>query len=111
MTDFGVTRVGVYELAQLIEHGYCPVSFPNGWDCAGGWVAPMAIQMALPIVPIWIEGHDDLRVLPPGRAPAVEGPGGPADSGEPYDDSQEVIEQLEAALDGLAGEAGHAGCT
>jgi len=110
MPDFGATRTGLYELGQLIEHGCCPLTFPSGWDRGGGWVALMALQMALPIVPVWIEGNEDLRILPRREIPRLRVRVGRPIRVNPAMTARQLIDRVEEALNGLAAEAGDTYC-
>jgi len=118
LPGFGDTRAGLHDLSQLIEAGDSPIATPDlrissrrGWDRGGGWIAVMAREAGLPIVPVWMEGNDDLRLWPFGPRTRVRVRVGPAMRISPAAPLPEVIVRLEEALDRLAAGAGNAECT
>ena len=118
LPGFGDTRAGLHDLSELVDAGDSPIAIPDlrissrrGWDRGGGWIAVMAREAGLPIVPVWMEGNDDLRLSPFGPRTRVRVRVGPVVRISPATPLPEVIARLEEALDGLAAGAGNADCT
>jgi long-chain acyl-CoA synthetase len=90
---------------ELISRGYCPLVFPEGELTPDGRMRPfrpgigmMAVQLRVPIVPIYIEGlfkvyskHDSW----PKRGPARLSIGQPLDfpTGTPYESAAQKVQQ------------------
>lgn len=90
---------------ELISRGYCPLVFPEGELTPDGRIRPfrpgigmMAVQLRVPIVPIYIEGlfkvyskHDSW----PKRGPARLSIGQPLDfpTGTPYESAAQKVQQ------------------
>jgi hypothetical protein len=117
LPGFGDTRAALHGLAELVESGGSPVATPDlrissrrGWDARGGWIALLAREAGLPIVPMWLEGNDDLWLWPPARPTRVRVRIGPALRVSPTTPPPQVIVRLEEALDRLAVGAGNADC-
>ncbi len=69
--NFGSTRVGLQDLGAALDRGVSAISFPKGLAPPGvanerheQGVACVALDAAAPVVPVWIDGNDDLRVAP-----------------------------------------------
>lgn len=76
--NFGSTRIGLEELGAALDRGVSAISFPKGLAAPGvpnerheEGVAWVAIDAAAPVVPVWIEGNDDLRVSPSRSRPRL----------------------------------------
>ena len=68
---FGSTREGLDELGRALDRGLSAISFPKGLappgrpnPVHGTGVALLAVQSAMPVVPVWIDGNDELAALP-----------------------------------------------
>jgi long-chain acyl-CoA synthetase len=68
------TRDGLFQLGRLLDLGYNPITFPKGLftgdrdtDRHDPGVAMIALETQTPILPVWIEHNDSLRVFPQGR--------------------------------------------
>jgi long-chain acyl-CoA synthetase len=115
--NFGPTREGLYELGRYIDRGYSPITFPKGLTPPGGsnpeheaGMAHMALQTGLPILPLWIQGNENLQIRPksilrrrPDRLSVWIGePVRP----EPFLSAEKVVDRVEAAFARLAAAAG-----
>jgi long-chain acyl-CoA synthetase len=111
--NFGSTREGLQELGRAIDRGLSPISFPKGLAPPGQdnprheqGVVALATQTELPVVPVWIDGNDELRVLPRRRRPRVTVRFGDVIPVGPQTGPGEVVERVESAFEVLAGCAG-----
>ena len=89
--NFGSTRVGLQEIGAALDRGVSAISFPKGLAPPGvanerheQGVACVALDAAAPVVPVRIDGNDELRVAPRRRrlrltvrfgTPLASGPG------------------------------------
>jgi 1-acyl-sn-glycerol-3-phosphate acyltransferase len=111
--NFGSTREGLQELGRAISRGLSPISFPKGLAPPGSpnprheaGIASLATQTETPVVPIWLEGNDELRVLSRGRRPKVR-----VHFGDPIPVGwrtapAEIVDRVELAYEALAANAG-----
>lgn len=65
-------RPTLQHCARLVDHGWSLLLYPEGTRSTGGRMAPfkdgvglLAVEMAVPVVPVWLEGVG--QVLPKGR--------------------------------------------
>jgi len=111
--NFGSTREGLQELGRAIGRGLSPISFPKGLAPPGSpnprheaGIASLATQTETPVVPVWLEGNDELRVLSHGRRPRVR-----VHFGDPIPVGwrtapAEIVDRVELAYEALAANAG-----
>ena len=113
LPPFGRTREGLLETARLIDRGYNPISFPKGLVFWGNpdhgryspGLAQLAIETGLPVVPVHLEGNDDLgwSFRRPRRRLTVH-LGLPVATA-PSDCQEHVVARVEAAFVALASAA------
>jgi len=111
--NFGSTRAGLDELGRAIDRGLSPISFPKGLAPPGvpnprheGGVALLATQTETPVVPVWLEGNDELHALPGRGRPTVSVHFGDEIRVGSRTTAGEVVERVEAAYEMLAAGAG-----
>ena len=107
--NYGSTGEGLQELGTAIDRGLSPISFPKGLAPPGQpnprhepGIAELATQTELPVVPVWLDGNDELGVLPGRRRPRVTVRFGELIPVGPRTEPNEVVERVEAAYELLA---------
>jgi long-chain acyl-CoA synthetase len=106
---FGGTRAGLQELGRLIDRGHTPITFPKGLAPPGEpnprhepGIATIAVQIGLPVVPVWLAGNDDLRVWPCRGGNRVAARVGAAIPVPPATAVPDLVAHIEAAFAELA---------
>jgi 1-acyl-sn-glycerol-3-phosphate acyltransferase len=107
--NYGSTRVGLNELGSALDRGLSAISFPKGLAPPDRpnprhepGMAAIAIQSETPIVPAWLEGNDELAVLPRHGRPHVTVRFGAPIEVRARMTPDEVVERVEEAFAALA---------
>ena len=110
---FGSTREGLRELGRALDRGLSPIAFPKGLAPPGepnprhdAGVAALAVETETPVVPVWLEGNDELHALPRRSRPHVTVRVGEAIDVAPGLDPGELVERVESAYAALAARKG-----
>jgi long-chain acyl-CoA synthetase len=107
---FGSTREGLDELGRALDRGLTAISFPKGLagpdrpnPVHGTGVALLAVQSATPVVPVWIDGNDELAVLPRRPRPRLTVRFGDVVEVDGRTEPDDIVARVEAAYAALGG--------